>query len=287
MSIIRTIPNLLLAALFVAMIGIGEFTGVLTIAVFTFGMVSQLIYEAIETVEHGTIEAADSVGATKTQVAFWVILPQISHQIFGYALYAFEINVRASTVLGYVGAGGIGVILNSSLSLYVQPGYRGNVFGLFEFIEKNNQISKQAQLLSSKNYSASSFDYDQKRYQQWLEQPIDLTKFLTYIKSRIKVDHYLFQIQQSTIAGFLASFTISYRISVYHLSKAEWQHFVSQFSLKDEQIIFEASSIEKEDYQIVTNCHHLPFYRLEANYVYDIFDEYLCYLKSIETGEEK
>lgn len=117
MSIIRTIPNLLLAALFVAMIGIGEFTGVLTIAVFTFGMVSQLIYEAIETVEHGTIEAADSVGATKTQVAFWVILPQISHQIFGYALYAFEINVRASTVLGYVGAGGIGVILNSSLSL--------------------------------------------------------------------------------------------------------------------------------------------------------------------------
>ncbi|MGK9340598.1 ABC transporter permease subunit, partial [Melissococcus plutonius] len=117
MSIIRTIPNLLLAALFVAMIGIGEFTGVLTIAVFTFGMVSQLIYEAIETVEHGTIEAADSVGATKTQAAFWVILPQISHQIFGYALYAFEINVRASTVLGYVGAGGIGVILNSSLSL--------------------------------------------------------------------------------------------------------------------------------------------------------------------------
>lgn len=172
-------------------------------------------------------------------------------------------------------------------TLYVQPGYRGNVFGLFEFIEKNNQISKQAQLLSSKNYSASSFDYDQKRYQQWLEQPIDLTKFLTYIKSRIKVDHYLFQIQQSTIAGFLASFTIPYRISVYHLSKAEWQHSVSQFSLKDEQIIFEASSIEKEDYQIVTNCHHLPFYRLEANYVYDIFDEYLCYLKSIETGEEK
>lgn len=117
MSVIRTIPNLLLAALFVAMFGIGEFTGVLTIAVFTFGMVSQLIYEAIETIDHGPIEAAESVGSTKTQIAFWSIAPQITHQIASYSLYAFEVNVRASTVLGYVGAGGIGVMLNSSLSL--------------------------------------------------------------------------------------------------------------------------------------------------------------------------
>ncbi|MTD42098.1 phosphonate ABC transporter, permease protein PhnE [Erwinia sp. CPCC 100877] len=117
MSIVRTIPNLLLAALFVAMFGIGEFTGVLTIAVFTFGMVSQLVYEAIETIDHGPIEAAESVGATKNQIAFWSIAPQISHQIASYSLYAFEVNIRASTILGYVGAGGIGVILNSSLSL--------------------------------------------------------------------------------------------------------------------------------------------------------------------------
>lgn len=117
MSIIRTIPNLLLAALFVAMFGIGEFTGVLTIAVFTFGMVSQLVYEAIETIDYGPIEAAESVGATKVQIAFWSIAPQITHQIASYALYAFEVNIRASTILGYVGAGGIGVILNSSLAL--------------------------------------------------------------------------------------------------------------------------------------------------------------------------
>lgn len=117
MSVIRTIPTLLLAALFVAMFGIGEVTGVLTIAVFTFGMISQLIYEAIETIDHGPIEAAESIGATKTQIAFWSIAPQISHQIVSYSLYAFEVNIRASTILGYVGAGGVGVILNSSLSL--------------------------------------------------------------------------------------------------------------------------------------------------------------------------
>lgn len=117
MSIVRTIPTLLLAALFVAMFGIGEVTGVLTIAVFTFGMVSQLVYEAIETIDQGPLEAADSVGATKMQIAFWSIAPQISHQVVSYSLYAFEVNIRASTILGYVGAGGIGVILNSSLSL--------------------------------------------------------------------------------------------------------------------------------------------------------------------------
>lgn len=117
LDIIRTIPNLLLAALMVAIVGIGEFTGVLTIAVFTFGMVSQPIYEAIETIDYGPIEAAEAVGANKIQIAVWSIAPQVISQIAGYSFYALEINVRASTVLGYVGAGGIGVMLNSSLAL--------------------------------------------------------------------------------------------------------------------------------------------------------------------------
>ncbi len=117
LDVIRTIPNLLLAALMVAIIGIGEFTGVLTIAVFTFGMVSQLIYESIETVDCGPIEANESIGANKLQVAVWSVFPQVLNPIASYTFYALELNVRASTVLGYVGAGGIGVILNSSLSL--------------------------------------------------------------------------------------------------------------------------------------------------------------------------
>jgi len=80
-------------------------------------MTSQLIYEAIETIDKGPIEAAKSVGANKMQIAVWSIYPQINQQIISYSLYAFEVNIRASTVLGYVGAGGIGVLLNSSLSL--------------------------------------------------------------------------------------------------------------------------------------------------------------------------
>lgn len=118
LALIRTVPTLLLAALAVAVLGIGEFTGVVTIAVFTLGVVSQLVFETIETVDEAPIEAADAAGATRVQIAFWSIAPQVASQIAGYFFYAFEINIRASTVLGYVGAGGIGVILNASLGLF-------------------------------------------------------------------------------------------------------------------------------------------------------------------------
>lgn len=114
-SLIRTIPNLLLAAIFVAIVGIGEFTGVLTIAVFTFGMVSQLVFGAIETIDLGPIEANESIGANRFQLAVTSVWPQVNHSVWQYVLYAFEVNVRASAVLGYVGAGGIGVTLNTAL----------------------------------------------------------------------------------------------------------------------------------------------------------------------------
>ena len=99
-------------------VGIGEATGVLTIAIFTFGMASQLIFESIETIDLSPVEAATAVGANKLKVAVWAIWPQITSSVVSYTFYAFELNVRASTVLGYVGAGGIGVKLNEALGLF-------------------------------------------------------------------------------------------------------------------------------------------------------------------------
>ncbi|MBQ9263840.1 MAG: phosphonate ABC transporter, permease protein PhnE [Clostridia bacterium] len=118
LNIIRTIPNLLLAALLVAIIGIGEATGVVTIAIFTFGVTSQLIFEAIETIDLSPLEAAMAVGANKLKIAVWAVWPQVASSVASYTFYAFELNVRASTVLGYVGAGGIGVKLNEALGLF-------------------------------------------------------------------------------------------------------------------------------------------------------------------------
>ena len=118
LNVIRTIPNLLLAALLVAIIGIGEATGVVTIAIFTFGLSAQLIYESIETIDLAPLEASMAVGANKLKIAVWAVWPQIASSVLSYTFYAFELNVRASTVLGYVGAGGIGVKLNEALGLF-------------------------------------------------------------------------------------------------------------------------------------------------------------------------
>lgn len=74
------------------------------------------MFQAIETIDFGPIEAAAAVGASKLQIAVWSVAPQVISQFASYTFYAFEVNVRASTVLGYVGLG-IGVILNSSLAL--------------------------------------------------------------------------------------------------------------------------------------------------------------------------
>jgi phosphonate transport system permease protein len=109
------LPDLLLAALFVAIVGIGPIAGVFTLAIFSFGMISKLFYEAVETIDDGPLEALRASGANKIQVIVFAVIPQIFNQFLSYFLYTFEINVRASTVLGYLGAGGIGVFLQRSL----------------------------------------------------------------------------------------------------------------------------------------------------------------------------
>ena len=118
LNLVRTLPDLLLAALFVAIVGIGPTAGVWTLAVFSFGMISKLFYEAIETIDDGPLEALRAAGANQFQVIIFAVIPQVLNHFISYFLYTFEINVRASTILGYLGAGGIGVYLQRSLSAF-------------------------------------------------------------------------------------------------------------------------------------------------------------------------
>lgn len=118
MNIIRTVPDLLLGAVFVAIVGIGPVAGILALAICTFGIVVKLFYEAIETIDPGPIEALTAVGANKLQIIVFAVLPQVITYFISYCLYAFEINVRASTVLGYIGAGGIGLYLQQTLQVF-------------------------------------------------------------------------------------------------------------------------------------------------------------------------
>lgn len=118
LNLVRTLPDLMLAAIFVAIVGIGPIAGVFTLAIFSFGMISKLFYEAIETIDEGPLEALQAAGANKLQMIRFAVIPQVFNHFISYFLYTFEINVRASTVLGYLGAGGIGVYLQRSLSQF-------------------------------------------------------------------------------------------------------------------------------------------------------------------------
>ena len=118
LNIVRTIPDLLLGSIFVAVLGIGPISGSLALAIFSFGMISKLFYETIETIDNGPLEAIRAVGGSTLNVIFYGVLPQITASFWGYVLYTFEINIRASSVLGYMGAGGIGVLLQRSLSQF-------------------------------------------------------------------------------------------------------------------------------------------------------------------------
>ncbi|MFB7302349.1 phosphonate ABC transporter, permease protein PhnE [Heyndrickxia sporothermodurans] len=118
MNLVRTIPELLLAALFVPIFGIGEIPGILAISVFSFGIIAKLFYEAIETIDPGPLEAMTAVGANKIQWIFFGVIPQVIAHYASFFLYSFEINIRAAAILGYVGAGGIGLFLYNALGFF-------------------------------------------------------------------------------------------------------------------------------------------------------------------------
>ncbi|HHQ8913835.1 TPA: phosphonate ABC transporter, permease protein PhnE [Bacillus cereus] len=115
LNFIRTIPDLLLAAIFVAIFGIGPLPGILALTFFSIGLVAKLLYESIESIDPGPLEAMTAVGANKVQWIIYGVIPQVKAHFVSYVLYTFEVNVRAAAVLGLVGAGGIGLYYDRTL----------------------------------------------------------------------------------------------------------------------------------------------------------------------------
>ncbi len=110
MSIIRATPTLFWGLLFVTAISIGPFPGVLAISLFTFGLMSKLFSEAIEAIDWGQVEALTATGANGLQVILHGVVPQVTPYLIAHLLYTFEVNVHSATILGVVGAGGIGFL---------------------------------------------------------------------------------------------------------------------------------------------------------------------------------
>lgn len=115
LNIVRTLPTLVIASICALVFGLGTFAGTVAIVVFTFGVVTKMLYESIETVNMGAFEALESAGANKFQ-AFWSgVFPQILPTYLSHCLYSFEMNVRAASILGYVGAGGLGILIDERI----------------------------------------------------------------------------------------------------------------------------------------------------------------------------
>ena len=108
LAAVRTFPSIMWALLFVIMVGPGPFAGILAITMYTLGFVAKLQYEAIETIDADPMDAAGSIGLSKLQMIRFVVIPESASHLLGQLLYMFDYNVRQTSILGLVGAGGIG-----------------------------------------------------------------------------------------------------------------------------------------------------------------------------------
>lgn len=114
---IRSIPSLLWAIVFVVVVGLGPLAGILALAAYTTGYLGKLFYEALEAVDPEVLDAVRATGASRLQVARHAAIPEAGNALLSQGLFAFEYNVRASSILGLVGAGGIGFYLLRYLEL--------------------------------------------------------------------------------------------------------------------------------------------------------------------------
>jgi phosphonate transport system permease protein len=137
----RSINTIVWALIFVAIFGPGAMAGIWAIAFRSLGFMGKLIAEAIEEVDEGTVEAIEATGASRLKVLLVGVLPQVLPVIFGTTMYRWDINIRESTVLGFVGAGGIGIELYSSINLFRWPEVSVMVFAILLVVILSEFIS--------------------------------------------------------------------------------------------------------------------------------------------------
>lgn len=118
MDLMRSVPDLVVALIFVIMVGLGPLPGVLALALNTGGVLAKLFSEAVESIDKGPVEGVRATGGRPLHEIVWGVLPQVAPLWTSFALYRFESNARAATVLGLIGAGGIGSTLIEAFNSY-------------------------------------------------------------------------------------------------------------------------------------------------------------------------
>lgn len=142
LSVIRAVPEIVFAvAIFIPLLGVGPaemggaMAGAFALGISSIGTLSKLISEAIEGVDSGPLEASRASGATHTQVIRWAVLPQVMPEVIAIWLYRFEVNIRASAILGTLGAGGIGRLIYSAPdAVFARRPYDWEAIGITLFV---------------------------------------------------------------------------------------------------------------------------------------------------------
>jgi len=116
-NILRSVEPLVLAILFAVWVGIGPFAGVLALGFHSIAALGKLYSEQIEAIDPGPVEAVTATGATPFQVVLFAVVPQVVPQFLAFTFYRWDINVRMSTIIGFVGGGGIGFLLQQWINL--------------------------------------------------------------------------------------------------------------------------------------------------------------------------
>ena len=117
-NVIRAVPDLVYATILVAMVGVGALPGLMTLFLFDIGIIVKLVSEAIDSADHAYMEAGTAAGGTQNQINRVTALPQSWPLFANQWLYTLELNVRISAILGIVGAGGIGRLLDERRAFY-------------------------------------------------------------------------------------------------------------------------------------------------------------------------
>ncbi|TVR91584.1 MAG: phosphonate ABC transporter, permease protein PhnE [Trueperaceae bacterium] len=141
LTVMRSIPDLLYAAILAPILMIGPLPGVAALTLFTMAVLAKLASEAVESIDPGPLEALRAAGAGRNRMIVFAVLPQIGATLTSFILYVFEINVRASVIIGLVGAGGIGNLINRYLSFFDYSGLGTLLIVVFGVVLAIDQLS--------------------------------------------------------------------------------------------------------------------------------------------------
>lgn len=143
---LRSIHTLVFGLIFVGIVGLGPMAGILAIAAHSCGSFAKLFAESIESMDMRPIQAIKATGATQIQVFFYGIVPMVLPQFVSTTLYLWEFNTRDSTILGIIGAGGIGLLISEAISLYQWDRLASLIIFIISFVALFDLVSRQIRM---------------------------------------------------------------------------------------------------------------------------------------------